>query len=121
MSNIEYRPIVKVFTQKGINATEISNELNCAYKDDAASYCIVAKWLDEFKEPEHDFEDSPRMDCAYTITTDQNFQAVEWTVMGDRQLPVRRLAYELPIPTTTTTTVYELMSSHLNMKKISTR
>ena len=41
--------------------------------------------------------------------------------MHDRQISVRRLAYELPIPTTTTTTVYEIMSNHLGMKKVSTR
>ena len=112
-------PVIKFFTQKGLNATKISNQLDSAYKDDAASYCTVAKWLAEFKESEHDFEDSPRTDCLYTITTDQNFQTIEWIVMDDRQLSVCRLVYELAIPTTTT--VYEIMSNHLDTKKVSTR
>ena len=38
--------------------------------------------------------------------------------MCDRQISVRRLAYELAIPTTT---VYEIMSNHLAMKKVSTK
>ena len=38
--------------------------------------------------------------------------------MHNRQFSVRRLSYELPIPTTT---VYEIISNHLGMKKISTR
>ena len=41
--------------------------------------------------------------------------------MHDRQIAVRRLAYELDIPTTTTTTVCEIMSNHLGMKKVSRR
>ena len=38
--------------------------------------------------------------------------------MRDRQSSVSRLNYELAIPTTT---VYEIMSNHLSMKKVSTR
>ena len=37
--------------------------------------------------------------------------------MCDRQISVCRLAYELPIPTTT---VYEIINNHLGMQKIST-
>ena len=37
--------------------------------------------------------------------------------MHDRQISVRRLAYELSIPTIT---VHEIMSNHLSMKKVST-
>ena len=71
-----------------------------------------------FKEPERAFEDSPRTACPSTITTHQNIEAVERIVIRDRQISVRLLAYELPIPTTT---VYEIMSNHLSMKKVSTR
>ena len=38
--------------------------------------------------------------------------------MCNRQISVRRLPYELPIPTIT---VYEIISNHLGMKKVSTR
>ena len=38
--------------------------------------------------------------------------------MRDRQITARSLAYELSIPTTT---VYEIISNHLGMKKVSTR
>ena len=38
--------------------------------------------------------------------------------MLDRQISLRRIAYELIIPTTT---VYEIISNHLGMKKVSTR
>ena len=49
---------------------------------------------------------------------DENIQAMERIVIGDWQISVRRLVYELAIPTTT---VYEIMSNHLGMKKVSTR
>ena len=39
--------------------------------------------------------------------------------MHDQQISVSRVAYELVTPTTTT--VYEIMSNHLGMKKASTR
>ena len=51
------------------------------------------------------------------ITTDENIEAAQ-RVMRDRQISVSRLAHELPIPTTT---VHEIMSNHLGMKKVSAR
>ena len=117
-SNIEYRPVIQFFTQKGFHATEISKELDSVYRDNAPSYHTVVKWVTEVKEPERAFEDSPRMDRPSIITTDENIVAVERIAVHDRQTSVRRLADELAIPTTT---VYEIMSNHLGMKKISTR
>ena len=110
--------VIKFFIRKGLNANEISKELQNVYKDDAPSYRIIAKCLAEFKESEHAFEDPPRAGCPSTITTDQNIEAVQRLGMLDRQISVHRVAYELAI---LTTTVYEIMSNHLDMKKISTR
>ena len=72
----------------------------------------------EFKDPESGFEDSLQAGSSSTITTDEIVEAVERIVVRDRQISVHRLAYELPI---STTTVYEIMSNHLGMKKVSTR
>ena len=72
----------------------------------------------EFKDSKRGFEDSPRLDRSSTVTTDENIEAVERIVMHDRQISIRPLAYKLPIPTTT---VYEITSNHLGMKKVSTR
>ena len=55
-----------------------------------------------------------------TITIDQSIETVERIVMHDRQISVRCIAHKLDIPTTTTT-VCEIMSNHLGMKKVSTR
>ena len=54
------------------------------------------------------------MGSTSTITNDQNIEVVERIVKHDRQSSVRRVAYQVGIPTTT---VYEIMSSHLGMKK----
>ena len=118
MSNIEYRLIIKPFTWKGLNATEISKEMDSVYRDDAPSYRIITKWAAEFKDPERVFEDLPRTGRPFTITTDQNIDVTECIVIRDRQIAVRHLPYEIPIPKTT---VYEIMSNYLGMKKISTR
>ena len=117
MSNIEYRSVIKFFIWKGLNATEISKELDSVYKNDAPSYRTVAKWVAEFKDSKRGFEDSPQTGHPSTITIHQNIEAVQRIVMRDRQISVGPLAYELAIPTTT---VYEIMSNHLSMKKIST-
>ena len=58
MSNTEYRPVIKFFTQKDLNATEISKELDSVYEDDASSYRTITKRVVEFKEPERAVEDS---------------------------------------------------------------
>ena len=116
--NVEYRAVIKCFTRKGLNATEISKELDSVYKDDVPSYRTVAKWVVEFKDPERGFEDSLRRSRPSTIITDRNIEAVERIVMSDQQISVRCLAYKLPI---STTTVYETMSNDLGMKNVFTR
>ena len=92
MSNIEHRAVIKFFTRKRLNATEISKELDNVYKDSASSYRTVANWLTEFKDPELAFEDAPRMDHLSTITADENIEAVERIVMHGRQISIRHVA-----------------------------
>ena len=82
MSNIHRSS--SFFTRKGLNATEISKHLNSVYKDDAPSYCTIAKWVTEFKELERTFEDSPRTNHPSTLATDKNTEAVERIVIRDR-------------------------------------
>ena len=113
MPNMEYRSVIKFFTWKSLNATEISKERDSVDDDDAPSYCTVAKWVAMFKEPERGFKDSPLTGRPSTITNDRNIQAVERVVMHNRQISVRRLAYEWPIPTTMT--VHGIMSNYLGM------
>ena len=117
MSNIEYQVVIKFFIRKGLNATEISKELDSIYKDDAPSYRTIIKRDVEFKDPKHGFEDSPRTGRLSTITTDQKIQAVQRIVMCDLQISVCHLACGLAIPITK---VYKIISNHLSMKKVST-
>ena len=53
-----------------------------------------------------------------TITADENIEAVERIVMRDRQISIRRLTEELPIPKTS---IHEIMNNHMAMKKVCTR
>ena len=86
MLNIEHRAVIKFFTRKGFDATEISMELENVYKDSAPSYLTVIKWVAEFKDPEGTFEDAPRMGRPSIITTDENIEAVERVI--DKSLSV---------------------------------
>ena len=118
MSNIEHRAVIKFFTWKGLNTTEISKGLDNVYKESASSYRTVAKWVAEFKNSERAFEDVPRMGRPSTIITNKNIEAVERIVMCDRQISIRRLTEELAIPKTT---IHEIMNNQLGMKKACTR
>ena len=118
MSNIEHRAVIKLCTRKGLNAIEIRKELDNVYKDSAPSYHTVAKWVDEFTDPERSFEDAPRMGRPSTITTDKNIEAIERIVTRHRQVSVRRVAYELAIPKTI---IHEIMDNQLGIKKVCTR
>ena len=117
MSKIKHRAVIKFFTRKGLNAIEISYELDNVYKDSAPSYRTVDKWMAEFKNPERAFEDAPRMGCPSIIIADENIEAIERIVMRDPQISVRRLAEELAIPKTT---IHEIMDNHMGMKKVCT-
>ena len=88
------------------------------FKRITPSYCTIAKWMAEFKNPEHAFEDARRMGCPSTITANENIEAVERIVMSDRQVSVRRVAYELGI---LKITIHEIMDNQLDMKKVCTR
>ena len=97
-----------------VECIEISKELDNVYKDSAPSYRTVTKWMAEFKDPEHGFEDAPRMGGPSTITADENIQAVEQIVMRDRKISIRRLAEELAI-------IHEIMNNHMGVKKVCTQ
>ena len=118
MLNVEHRAVIKFFIRKGLNTTEISKELHNVYKDSALSYRTVDNWVAEFKDPERGFEDAPRMGRPSTITADENIEAVERIVMRNRQVSVRRLAYELGI---LKTIIHEIMDNQLGMKKVCTQ
>ena len=112
--NIEHRAVIKFFTRKGLNTTEISKELDNVYKYSAPWYRTVAKWVAEFRNPERASEEALRMGRPTTITTHENVEAVERIVMRDRQISIRRLAEELAI-------IHEIMNNHMGMKKVCTR
>ena len=77
MLNIEHRAVIKFFTRKGLNTTEISKDLKNVYKDSGLSYRPLANWMIEFSNPEHGFENAPRMGCRpSTISTQQNIEAI---------------------------------------------
>ena len=118
MLNIEHRAIIKFFTREGLNTIEISKELDNVCNDSAPLYRTVANSVAEFNNPEHAFEDAPRMGRPSTITTDENIEAIEWIVMHNRQVSVRRVAYKLGFPKTT---IHETLDNQLSMKKVSTR
>ena len=113
MLNIEHRAVIKFFTKKGFNAFEISKKPQNVYKDSAPSYCTAAKWVAECNDPEHGFEDAPRMGRSSNITTQQNIEAIQRIVMRHRQVSVRRVAEELAI-------IHEIMDNQLGMKKVCT-
>ena len=118
MSNIEHRAVIKFFTRKGLNATDVNQELDNVYKDSAPSYRAVVKWVAEFKDPERGFEDAPRSGRPSTAVTSENIHAVECLVMRDRQISVRRVADQLDI---SKTIVCEILNDHLGMKKVYTK
>ena len=71
-----------------------------------------------FTDPERGFEDAPPIGRPSTTITDKNIEAVARIVMHDRQISVRRVAYELDIPKTC---VHEIQHDKLGMKMVCTR
>ena len=118
MLNNEHRTVIKFSIWKGLNTTKISKELDNVYKHSAPSYRTVTNWVAEFKDPKRALEDAPRMGRLSTITADENIEAVERTVMHDRQISIRHVAEELTIPKTA---IHEIMNNHMGMKKVCTR
>ena len=43
LKNVEYRVVIKFLTRKGLNATDVSKELDSVYKNDAPSCRTVVK------------------------------------------------------------------------------
>ena len=70
MSNAGYRAVIKFFTRKGLNATEMTRELADIYGDSAPLYHSVAKRIADFKNPIRGFEDAPRSGRSTTPATD---------------------------------------------------
>ena len=84
MSNTEYRAMIKFFTRKGLNATEITKELVDVYGSSASTYHTVAKWIAEFNDPTRALEDVLRSDKPPTALTDESIRSVykrSWCVI----------------------------------------
>ena len=108
-SNVKHRAVIKFFTLKGPNATEINKELDNIYRDSAPWYGTIVKWMAEFMESERGFEDALWGGCPSTTTADESAEAVEPDVKNNRQVSVRRVADELSI---SKTRVREIISQH---------
>ena len=119
ISNTEYRAVIKFFIWKGLSATEITKELIDVYGHSALSCSTVAKWVAEFNDPTWSFEDAPRSGRPPTPSDQWKYSSF-WRGCDthDRQISVRHIADELDI---SRTSLYEIMSDYLGMKKICTR
>ena len=58
--NIEFRAVIKFFTEEGANAKEIHQPLGDVYGNSSAKYSTVAKWPAEFKRGRDSIEDDPK-------------------------------------------------------------
>ncbi|CAG0902696.1 unnamed protein product, partial [Darwinula stevensoni] len=72
----------------GLNATEITKELECVYKNSISSYHTIPKWVAEFKDSTCGLEDAPQSGCSLTTTTDENVEAME--CVGHRNCDIVR-------------------------------
>ena len=71
-----YRAVIKFFTRKRFIVTEIIKKLADVYGHFASSYCSVAKWIAEFKDPTRALEDVPRSEQSPTTMTNESIRAV---------------------------------------------
>jgi hypothetical protein len=117
ISNIKFRAIAKSFTRKGLNATKINKELVNISKDCAPPHHTITRWVVEFSEPEHDFEDAPYGGRLSTTTIGERAEAAGSVGMRDRQVSVRRVADELGI---SKNRVHEIISQHCGVSKVCT-
>ena len=118
MSNTEYRAVIKFFTRKELSATQITKELAGVFDDSASSYRTIAKWVAEFEDPTRVFKDAPRSGRPTAAVIDGSIRAVEEVVVRDRHISVQCAADELSV---SKTSLYEIVSDYLGMKKILTR
>ena len=81
MSNTEYRVVIKFFSRKGLNVTELTKELPDVYDDSNVSYHTVAKLTTEFNDLTQGFEDAPRSTRPPITVTDESIRVVEEVVM----------------------------------------
>ena len=71
-----YRAVIKFFTRKRLSVTEIIKELADVYGHFASSYCSVAKWRAEFKDPTRTLEGAPRSEQSPTTMTNESIRTV---------------------------------------------
>ena len=118
MSNTEYRTVINFFIQKGLGTTEIAKALTDVSGHSALSYRTVMKLVAEFNNPTRTFEDPLRSVRPTTTLINLSIRAVEEIATYDQQISVRHVADKLDI---SKTSVDEIISDYLGMKKICTR
>lgn len=117
-AKIEQRAVIKYLVKKGLNATEIKNDMQEVLGESAPSYRVIAFWSSQFKRGRESIEDDPRPGRPVSCTTDQNVKKVEDLILRDRRIKLWQIATEMGI---SKERVGNIVHDVLGMSKVSAR
>ena len=117
MEKVEYRAVIKFLVKKGKSPTEIIDELTNVYGDSSPSH-ITIKWAADFKRGRQSLDDDPRECRSSLAITDENVDAVEMRITGDRGITVRQIAEDLRV---SSGSVLAIIHERLGMSKVCSR
>ena len=111
----EHRAVIKFFTLRGNNATEIEKELHGVYGDSTPPYRTIAWWVAEFKRGRDNLEDDPRSGRPATAVTEENVERAENLVKENRRIKLKELEATLGIGRPA---IVSILHEHLGLSKI---
>ena len=118
MDKQHIRYYIKTRSLRGLNATQIHEELIAAYGDDYVSYPTIVRWLRAFLAGKESLEDNPRSDRPITAVTQDNIDAIKGLVDEDPHISIDNIATIVDI---SRGSVHTILEQHLRLRKISSR
>ncbi len=97
MEKSQVRAVMKYLVKKGLNATEIKDDMKQVLGESAPSYQIIRKQVTLFKRGRDSVEDDPRGGRLSTAITTETINKVHDMVPAYRRLKVREIAKDMDI------------------------
>ncbi|CAI9721358.1 Hypothetical predicted protein [Octopus vulgaris] len=99
MEKTEYHAVIKYLHLKGMNLSEVYEDMVRTLTNNAPSYATVKRWVNEFQRGRESVEDDPTLERPPTATTKDNIDLALGMIMQDHRISCCQISERLGIST----------------------
>lgn len=116
--SIEQRANIKFCLKLGKTFTETHQLMKKVYGDDCLSRSRLHEWFTRFKEGRESLEDDPHVGQPKSVITPDTIEKVRQFIKNEPKSSLRYMGMDLNM---SDTSIYRILTEHLNMRKVCAR